>query len=138
MTSWESDDWEKSHPLYNEKAHGDGEIVTGHYESDGMCWEYGEIPECNYCDATPEKQELYETHTSGILICGKGECASMYVAEMFECMPVRFVDDGEAPCVLCEESTDAKGKEEWLCDECEEDNAEECYVDEMVKIESEK
>ena len=135
---------EELHPLYNKSAHADrgdsteGKFFTGYYESDGMCWNHGEIPKCKYCDATADKDFLYETHTQDIVICGNGECASMYISEEFCHMPVELIDDGEAPCIQCDVPTDAKGKEDWVCDDCEEELAEEHYVEEIVKAEGEK
>ena len=45
------------------------------FESDGMLWDDGDIPQCDFCSSTIDEVEtLHETPFSGELCCDKQEC----------------------------------------------------------------
>jgi hypothetical protein len=56
----------------------------GHYESDGLEFESGEVPECSYCGAKADETTLFETNISGGLCCGKDSCKLELAQENME------------------------------------------------------
>lgn len=70
----------------------------GHWQSDGMAWDVGEVPECSYCgrkpkmDGNPEDSVyLHETPVNGIVLCEDKECVYNFL--MDECPAIEFVTD---------------------------------------------
>lgn len=64
-------------------------LKMGHYESSGMSWEEGEIPKCEYCG----NEAVWETGTSGVVICDKDKCLCNYVRDNSD--EIEYVEDDE-------------------------------------------
>ena len=66
------------------------------YQSDGLAWDEGEVPECSYCGKQPNEKGpsetwvyLHETPVNGIILCEDTECMSNFV--MDECPRIELV-----------------------------------------------
>lgn len=53
------------------------------FESSGMIWNDGELPQCSFCDATiDEVDSLHETCFSGELVCDSDECRENFLGQV--------------------------------------------------------
>lgn len=91
-------------------------MITGHYQSSGLSWDYGEMPTCDYCGTT--KLPLLETNTSGVVVCKKPKCIMKHCNKEFS--KISHIDDGKAKCETCEGvmEYDAETWDGGDCPEC--------------------
>ncbi len=58
--------------------------MAKHYESDGLQYDPGEIPQCSYCNrkiTDPGVSGIYETALSGIICCTDPGCMEQLLLE---------------------------------------------------------